>query len=113
MVSFFRISILFFAAIFIQSSLQNKIDNYINKEAPTSSLVERGLKKSGNIVEVSINNDDVSNNDKKRVIVGGGHGQKCHTIMKVKTKRVQFHGCLLYTSPSPRDATLSRMPSSA
>ena len=27
---------------------------------------------------------------------------------------IQFYdGCLLYTSPSPRDATLSRMPSSA
>ena len=26
---------------------------------------------------------------------------------------VQFRDCLLYTSPSPRDATLSRMPSSA
>ena len=26
---------------------------------------------------------------------------------------VSFHSCLLYTSPSPRDATLSRMPSSA
>ena len=26
---------------------------------------------------------------------------------------LQVHGCLLYTSPSPRDATLSRMPSSA
>ena len=26
---------------------------------------------------------------------------------------VRLHGCLLYTSPSPRDATLSRMPSSA
>ena len=25
----------------------------------------------------------------------------------------QFGNCLLYTSPSPRDATLSRMPSSA
>ena len=25
----------------------------------------------------------------------------------------QVNGCLLYTSPSPRDATLSRMPSSA
>ena len=25
----------------------------------------------------------------------------------------QSLGCLLYTSPSPRDATLSRMPSSA
>ena len=24
-----------------------------------------------------------------------------------------YGGCLLYTSPSPRDATLSRMPSSA
>ena len=27
--------------------------------------------------------------------------------------RVSSGGCLLYTSPSPRDATLSRMPSSA
>ena len=26
---------------------------------------------------------------------------------------VQLNNCLLYTSPSPRDATLSRMPSSA
>ena len=26
---------------------------------------------------------------------------------------VEFNDCLLYTSPSPRDATLSRMPSSA
>ena len=25
----------------------------------------------------------------------------------------QFHACLLYTSPSPRDRTRSRMPSSA
>ena len=25
----------------------------------------------------------------------------------------EFQSCLLYTSPSPRDATLSRMPSSA
>ena len=27
--------------------------------------------------------------------------------------RGRFESCLLYTSPSPRDATLSRMPSSA
>ena len=26
---------------------------------------------------------------------------------------IKVDGCLLYTSPSPRDATLSRMPSSA
>ena len=28
-------------------------------------------------------------------------------------KREHYESCLLYTSPSPRDATLSRMPSSA
>ena len=31
----------------------------------------------------------------------------------VYTQAVIMHICLLYTSPSPRDATLSRMPSSA
>ena len=30
-----------------------------------------------------------------------------------KVKRILLELCLLYTSPSPRDATLSRMPSSA
>ena len=30
-----------------------------------------------------------------------------------ETKATIFNACLLYTSPSPRDATLSRMPSSA
>ena len=33
-------------------------------------------------------------------------GGKCNN-------EVPVYGCLLYTSPSPRDATLSRMPSSA
>ena len=28
-------------------------------------------------------------------------------------KRYEAYGCLLYTSPSPRDKTVSRMPSSA
>ena len=32
---------------------------------------------------------------------------------KGKTFRNEIYSCLLYTSPSPRDATLSRMPSSA
>ena len=31
----------------------------------------------------------------------------------LKTIVLNSQGCLLYTSPSPRDATLSRMPSSA
>ena len=31
----------------------------------------------------------------------------------ILNQKVNSDGCLLYTSPSPRDATLSRMPSSA
>ena len=35
-------------------------------------------------------------------------------INKIKSKKMpQTHPCLLYTSPSPRDRTRSRMPSSA
>ena len=32
---------------------------------------------------------------------------------KLFDSKSKFNSCLLYTSPSPRDATLSRMPSSA
>ena len=35
------------------------------------------------------------------------------TADEAKTNSTQLEACLLYTSPSPRDATLSRMPSSA
>ena len=43
---------------------------------------------------------------------GGGHerGMRSGTLA---THQIVGMGCLLYTSPSPRDATLSRMPSSA
>ena len=37
---------------------------------------------------------------------GGATGDQCFEIVMAKT-------CLLYTSPSPRDGLLSRMPSSA
>ena len=32
---------------------------------------------------------------------------------RMTPRMIGFNSCLLYTSPSPRDATLSRMPSSA
>ena len=38
-------------------------------------------------------------------------GSSCDSI--VIPTNGQSYNCLLYTSPSPRDATLSRMPSSA
>ena len=48
--------------------------------------------------------------------------RKCRTCGEIKNLVEDFYrtrkdrgpvACLLYTSPSPRDATLSRMPSSA
>ena len=43
--------------------------------------------------------------------VGCGNGE----LMKYITENISkdIRGCLLYTSPSPRDLDLSRMPSSA
>ena len=34
-------------------------------------------------------------------------------VLELAPSEDLMHACLLYTSPSPRDATLSRMPSSA
>ena len=40
-------------------------------------------------------------------------GEEKYRIDVVKKINGKINNCLLYTSPSPRDATLSRMPSSA
>ena len=41
------------------------------------------------------------------------NSKKTNLIKTQKREIAQLLRCLLYTSPSPRDATLSRMPSSA
>ena len=61
------------------------------------------------------------NTKKIKIGVLGGSFDPAHkghlAISKEAKKRFQLQNiiwaCLLYTSPSPRDATLSRMPSSA
>ena len=48
--------------------------------------------------------------------VGGAGGNAINNMISAGLAGVEFvaaNTCLLYTSPSPRDATLSRMPSSA
>ena len=48
---------------------------------------------------------------KVAVITGGSSGMGLATAQEFINSGAKV--CLLYTSPSPRDATLSRMPSSA
>ena len=38
---------------------------------------------------------------------------KVEMLISTRVRKSPYWHCLLYTSPSPRDATLSRMPSSA
>ena len=47
-------------------------------------------------------------------IPGEGHNLQEHSVVLIRGGRVKdLPGCLLYTSPSPRDQRGSRMPSSA
>ena len=46
-------------------------------------------------------------------IIKSAYGSMDVSTSNFDQKVTQFKNCLLYTSPSPRDATLSRMPSSA
>ena len=41
------------------------------------------------------------------------NGEKANYLLDLYDDARYYKDCLLYTSPSPRDATLSRMPSSA
>ena len=49
-----------------------------------------------------------------KYIIGQSKAKKAVAIaMRNRWRRQQVSGCLLYTSPSPRDPKTSRMPSSA
>ena len=47
------------------------------------------------------------------IITYVNQGSALFNLQSIVTHIIELNGCLLYTSPSPRDATLSRMPSSA
>ena len=66
--------------------------------------------------------DDVDGDDYNVLYIGHSFGRKfaelledyAHTAGETDhAQYIEFSGCLLYTSPSPRDLSTSRMPSSA
>ena len=72
--------------------------NKLNMENLLKLLIEKSYKK-GNFTLASDKQSD--------------HYLNCKPVSLNGTGLQLISNCLLYTSPSPRDATLSRMPSSA
>ena len=66
------------------------------------------------ILVFSSENESTSHIEK--IVLGSGcfwGAEKGYEALEGVLDAVSGYACLLYTSPSPRDATLSRMPSSA
>ena len=89
--------------------IKNKVNYYSKRFAAKEALskaIGTGFRKGLNFKDITIVNDklgkpeyEISSNVKKLI------------YLKFKTRKIKI--CLLYTSPSPRDGLLSRMPSSA
>ena len=84
------------------SSLNSRISNLSGAVSEATTVAE-GTKKELNMLAEGINSETVFN----EAIDLARKGSSADDIV------TQTKLCLLYTSPSPRDATLSRMPSSA
>ena len=69
---------------------------------------KRALEKASHNLDVSTIKGDVTSIKTLEIA-----GAKKADLLIAVTSSQQTNICLLYTSPSPRDATLSRMPSSA
>ena len=81
------------AGSFVSGSIKSSIG--------VGTLLLNGI---GDTVRVSLSDDPV-----KEVTIGN----EILKSLNLRNRGVKIISCLLYTSPSPRDATLSRMPSSA
>ena len=72
------------------------------------SILTRVAIKDGKEVPLLINHIDIADRVIQKLEETSLYAEQCELFHELVTK-----GCLLYTSPSPRDRTRSRMPSSA
>ena len=106
--------------------VQGNIGRTFGNECGISSVVEGGPADKAGIlagdIVVKVDRQEIrSFQDLVFYIAGKDPGDQVSVTVrrlnnKNKTLRVKladYHACLLYTSPSPRDRTRSRMPSSA
>ena len=87
-------------------TLYRNIGIFAHVDAGKTTTTERILKLTGKIHKIGEVHDGAATTD-----FMDQEQERGITIQSAAT--TCFWNCLLYTSPSPRDATLSRMPSSA
>ena len=88
----------------LESAFENKQSTMPDAEASDINDVFRSVRPNSVLDEASVDNTLPPNLQTEYAL-----SQVAGTTVVMSNK----FGCLLYTSPSPRDATLSRMPSSA
>ena len=79
------------------------------KQAPEVVLISKDINLRIKADAVGLQAEDYVNDNVSIDDLYAGFRELSTDAETIKT----LHDCLLYTSPSPRDATLSRMPSSA
>ena len=89
-----------------------KIKSESKEKVISSSLVSLGFNEVINYSFISKDDEKIFGESKIMVEVENPISQKMR-YMRSSLFPGLINTCLLYTSPSPRDATLSRMPSSA
>ena len=89
------------AKLFFENNIMAEISTSIMQNMDNNAVIE------GENGKIIVDNPWMPGRD------GGPYNTKIRLITNSGEKVEEFKGCLLYTSPSPRDAHESRMPSSA
>ena len=77
------------------------------------SILEYGVLSKKDVVTLTLLGESVLYMQEDNPQVGTEEDLGFVTPYPIQDSALDIYTCLLYTSPSPRDATLSRMPSSA
>ena len=101
-----------------QMDVENKEDEEKEEEAYSSSSGETEVSRIKNNLKTSVNKTTEPTRRHFEAITEKLNETMEYEVIEadqptIKTKTAQHPSCLLYTSPSPRDGLLSRMPSSA
>ena len=75
------------------------------------AMIAKIINELGEKAVLTVGNDETTSNDIETM--GSKHQECLESDIVIDEENKIITTCLLYTSPSPRDATLSRMPSSA